>query len=91
MARIKYDIWIKPVENGSSIYKVRFTNDEALKAVRMAGITKGIYKEGVVIYRLNEWHSLPKELFNFIQYSPFLKAFNVKIEYAENSHFEHGL
>lgn len=91
MARIKYDIWIKPVENGSSIYKVRFTNDEALKAVRKAGITKGIYKEGVVIYRINEWHSLPKELFNFIQYSPFIGSFNVKIEYAENSHFEHGL
>ena len=91
MARIKYDIWIKPIENGSSIYKVRFTNDEALKTVRKAGIMKGIYKEGVVIYRLNEWHSLPKELFNFIQYSSFLEAFNIKIEYAENSHFERGL
>lgn len=90
MSRTKYDVWVKPVSEGSSLYKVRFTNESSMEIVKQAGIAKGIYRPGIVIFRLNEWHSLPSELFNFIQYT-IIDLGNVKVEYAENSHFEHGI
>ena len=93
MGRIKYDIWVKPVCEGSSMYKIRFTNEEAMNHVKNVGITKGIYREGVVIFRLNEWHTIPNEIFNYIQYGGFygISVPNIKIEYSKMSHFEHGI
>ena len=90
MGRIKYDIWVKPVCEDSSIYKIRFTNEDAMNHIKNIGISKGVYRSGIVIFRLNEWHTIPAEIFNYIQYSCCLNVPNIKIEYSKVSHFEHG-
>ena len=73
------------------MYKIRFTNEEAMNYIKKIGIAKGIYRPGIVIFRLNEWHSIPAEIFNFIQYGLGLERFNIRVEYSQMSHFEHGL